>query len=300
MSPVSDQLEMSSSEAFNVPKLKGNNYSMWAGNMQSVLQSKYLWLVVKGIEICPTAPTATISAGQTAAEYKAEKREYLNWLLRDEAAQGIMMGACENLQLPYVKNCKLAKEMQDTLKKVHITNQSHINVHYFFEDLYTRKYVDGMPMADHIASMLDIKQQIINAGETLEDLHVARAMVLSLPKTQSWDVIKIQLFDVESAKLTSEAVSTKLQSKANSHAREKAGGNTALYTHHKGKSKGKGSNGKGKWQAKPTNKCWYCHHLGHWTRHCPQHEEDKKKASGTQSANLTVSHLHDLGTREVG
>jgi hypothetical protein len=143
MSPVSDQLKMSSSEAFKFPKLKGNNYSTWASNMQSALQSKYLWLVVKGIEICPIAPTATISAGQPAAEYKAEKREYLDWLLRDEAAQGVMMGACENSQLPYVKNCKSAKEMWDTLKKVHITNQSRINVHYFFEDLYTRKYVDG-------------------------------------------------------------------------------------------------------------------------------------------------------------
>jgi hypothetical protein len=111
MSPVSDQLEMSSSEAFKFPKLKGNNYPTWAGNMQSALQSKYLWLVVKGIEICPTAPTATISAGQTAAEYKAEKREYLDWLLRDEVAQGVMTGACENLQLPYVKNCKSAKDI---------------------------------------------------------------------------------------------------------------------------------------------------------------------------------------------
>jgi hypothetical protein len=125
--------------------------------------------------------------------------------------------------------------MWDTLKKVHVTNQSCINVHYFFEDLYTQKYIDGTPMANHIMSMLDIKQQIINAGETLEDLHVTHAMVLSLPKTQSWDVVKIQLFDVESAKLTSKAVSTKLQSKANQRAQEKAGGNTALYTHHKEK-----------------------------------------------------------------
>jgi hypothetical protein len=69
---------MSSSEAFEFLKLKGNNYSMWAGNMQSALQSKYLWLIVKGTEICPTAPTATISASQTAVEYKAEKKEYLN------------------------------------------------------------------------------------------------------------------------------------------------------------------------------------------------------------------------------
>jgi hypothetical protein len=44
---------------------------------------------------------------------------------------------------------------------------------------YTRKYVDGMPIADHIVSMLDIKQQIIDTGKTLKDLHVARAMVLS-------------------------------------------------------------------------------------------------------------------------
>jgi hypothetical protein len=92
--------------------------------------------------------------------------------------------------------------MWDTLKKVHVTNQSRINVHYFFKDLYTWKYVDEMPMANHIVFMLDIKQQIIDAGETLENLHVACVMVLSLPKTQSWDIIKIQLFDVESAKLT--------------------------------------------------------------------------------------------------
>jgi hypothetical protein len=34
------------------------------------------------------------------------------------------------------------------------------------KDLYTWKYVDGTPMANHIVSMLDIKQQIIDAGET--------------------------------------------------------------------------------------------------------------------------------------
>jgi hypothetical protein len=60
--------------------------------------------------------------------------------------------------------------LTDTLKKVHIMNQSHINVHYFFEDLYTWMYVDGTPMADHIVSMLDIKQQIIDAGKMLKDL----------------------------------------------------------------------------------------------------------------------------------
>jgi hypothetical protein len=32
--------------------------------------------------------------------------------------------------------------------------------------------MDGTPMADHIAAMLNIKQQITNAGESLNDVHV--------------------------------------------------------------------------------------------------------------------------------
>ena len=69
-------------------------------------------------------------------------------------------------------------------------------------------------MADHIAAMLDIRYRITQAGETIPDLHIARAMILSLPKTSSWDMIKIQLFDLDSKALTSEIVSTKLQSEA--------------------------------------------------------------------------------------
>jgi hypothetical protein len=96
-------------------------------------------------------------------------------------------------------------------------------------------------MANHIAAILDLKSQIQDAGEMLDDIHVARAMVLSLPKTQSWDMIKIQLFNVESAKLTIDAVTTKLQSEANRHAHEAVGGGTALYTRKKdpGKHDGK-------------------------------------------------------------
>jgi hypothetical protein len=56
-----------------------------------------------------------------------------------------------------------------------------------------------MPMAKHIAAILDLKSQIQDAGETLDDIHVACAMVLSLPKTQSSDIIKIQLFNLQNS-----------------------------------------------------------------------------------------------------
>jgi hypothetical protein len=96
MSPESEPLKMSStSEAFIFTKLKGTNYATWADHMKSVLQAKYLWLIVKGIEMCPPAPPAKRPTTTTAADYKAECKEHLDWLLRDEAAQGVMKSAYE-------------------------------------------------------------------------------------------------------------------------------------------------------------------------------------------------------------
>jgi hypothetical protein len=183
-------------------------------------------------------------------------------LLRDEATQGVMKSACEGSQLPHVKDCTSVKDMWNTLKRIHVTNHGRINAHYYFEELYTRKYVDGMPMADHIAAILDLKSQIQDAGETLDDIHVACAMVLSLPKTQSWDVIKIQLFNVESAKLTIDPVSTKLQSEANCRAREVVGGGTALYTRKKDPGKHDG-------KPDPFYACRDGGHQGHNADECP-------------------------------
>jgi hypothetical protein len=209
-----------------------------------------------------------------------------------------MKGACEDSQLPHIKDCKSAKVMWDTLKTVHVTNQARINVHYYFEDLYTRKDVDGTSMADHIAAMLNIKQQINDAGESLDDIHVARAMVLSLPKTQSWDIIKIQLFDLEPAKLTIDMVSTKLQSEANHPTHEKGASNSALYVQKKDTHKHKKGSGKGPYAI--------CHdegHSGHKAKECPHDYKDRDKAkaeSQPQSTNFTVSNLQDLGTHEIG
>ena len=120
---------------------------------------------------------------------------------------------------------------------MHVTNQQKINVHYYLEDLYTWKYADGTSMADHIAAMLNIKNKITAAGEELPDIHVACALVLSLPCTSSWDLIKIQLFRMET--FTSEDVSTRLQAEYNRQFHEKES-ETALLAARKSDGKKKG------------------------------------------------------------
>jgi len=91
MSPASDPLGMSSSyEAFKFPKLNGQNYATWSVHMQSALQSKYLWLVVKGTETSPPIPPEAPAEGMTATDHKAARKEYIDWVSQDKAAQGLM------------------------------------------------------------------------------------------------------------------------------------------------------------------------------------------------------------------
>jgi hypothetical protein len=162
-----------------------------------------------------------------------------------------------------------------------------INVHYLFKELYTQKYVK------HITVLLDLCHQITSASKKLEDLHLAWAMVLSLLKMPSWELVKIPLFELTT--LMSEAVSTRLLQKANCQKHKKSGAETAMIVYRK-LSKGKGKlKSKG---AQSTDKCHHCRKAGHWAKDCEEPELNKKKG-GSGSAYLAVSDIQDLGTYEV-
>jgi hypothetical protein len=86
-------------------------------------------------------------------------------------------------------------------------------------------------------------------------------MILLLLKTQSWDIVKITLFEIK--KLTSEIVGTKLQQEANQHLC-KTTFDTAMIAcnaHKKGRGQG-GIPVGSSWKAKPNDKCNYCHKKG--------------------------------------
>jgi hypothetical protein len=146
-------------------------------------------------------------------------------------------------------------------------------------------------MADHITAILDLKSQIQDTGKTLDDIHVACTMVLFLPKTQSWDIIKIQLSDVESMKLTIDTVSTKLQSEANCCACEAVGGSTQ-----------KKDPGKHDGRPDPFYACHDGGHQGHTIDDCPYSRRNIKMQakSAPESTNIMTHAICDLGTCEIG
>lgn len=298
MSPASSHSSpwaSGSLEAFKFSKLNGLNYAEWSPMIQAALQAKWSWLIVTGDEEKPTKPEKTCPEDVKPADWKAERKEYLDWLQRDQAAMGLMKGAMEPSQLPHVQSCESAKDMWDTLKRVHLTNQQDITVHYHFESLYTRKYVDGSSMADHIAAMLDLKHKITSAGEELSDRNVARALTISLPRTPTWDVIKVRLFGLTKEQYTVEAVSTALLQEANRRLQEKTSSETALFVQKVPKKK-RGPGGKSK-GPKPDDICRGCGGKGHWASKCP-HRDDNGNSGG--SANYAVSSLTEVGSRVAG
>ncbi|KIN96809.1 hypothetical protein M404DRAFT_162274 [Pisolithus tinctorius Marx 270] len=70
-----------SADSFCFTKLSGSNYAEWAVNMKSALQSKYLWLITDGRELCPSEPPKVQPLTMTATEFRAVRKEYLDWCL---------------------------------------------------------------------------------------------------------------------------------------------------------------------------------------------------------------------------
>src|SRR3954452_17910886 len=99
--PIDMSFASASQDAFKFSKLNGQNYATWSVHMQSLLQSQFLWLVVKGTEECPFTPSAD----------EDEKKTYLDWVSRDEAAQGLMRSAIEESQWLHVATCTTSADM---------------------------------------------------------------------------------------------------------------------------------------------------------------------------------------------
>jgi hypothetical protein len=133
-----------------------------------------LWLVVNETNTKPLKPE---EATMSASEFRTARREWIEWIQKDKAVMQSILAACEDSQHALILHCKSSAFMWAALKKVHMANQTKVNIHYYFEELFMCKYIDGASMPNHIAAMLNIKHCITQAGKDLKDIIVARAII---------------------------------------------------------------------------------------------------------------------------
>jgi hypothetical protein len=92
-----------------------------------------LWLVVNGTDTKPPKPE---EENMNASDYKTARREWMEWMQKDKAAMGSILSAYEDSQHTFILQCVLSKGMWAELKKVHVENQTKVNIRYHFEELF--------------------------------------------------------------------------------------------------------------------------------------------------------------------
>jgi len=209
----------STSETLSFPKLNGTNYHAWSDNMKAALQARLLWLIVTGRRSQPTEPDPNPPVNNeqkpftpSSTKYKnwnQSHNDFLSWLESGNVAMGLMHGAMEFSQWEHVANVSTSREMWDRLHKLHIIQRQAINIYYYYQDLYAKKWNERTIMSDHIGYFLNLRCHIIEAGKKLDNIHVVYAILLSLPCSNIWDVVKQNLLDKGKA-LTLNMVSAEL------------------------------------------------------------------------------------------
>jgi len=119
----------------------------------------------------------------------------MQWLESDLATMGLIQGAIKYGQHEHVQSATSSKKMWDYLRQFHVTQRQDTNVHYYFQELYLRKWDECTSMSDHIGSFLNLKHCITKAGHKLEDILIIHAILYSLPYFNIWDIIKQNLLD---------------------------------------------------------------------------------------------------------
>jgi len=226
-----------------------------------------------------------------------------------------MQGAIEFGQHEHVQSATSLKEMWDRLHQLHITQRQDTNIHYYFQELYLKKWDKCTSMSDHIRSFLNLKHCIVEAGHKLDDILVVHAILHSLPHTNIWNIIRRNLLDKGKGLtldiLSAELISVHDYSKRDRLANEKENmlksEQTALFTK---SSLSSTHSEKRPWRGKSNNKppicssgtkCHICGKKGHWAPEChskPFRRNDSYHPEG--SANLAVEHSISLGECKVG
>ena len=224
-----------------------------------------------------------------------------------------MRGAIEFGQREHIQDATTSKDMWDCLQTIHVTQRSGINVHYYYQELYTKKWDKDTTMSDHIGSFLQLHCHITESGQKLENIHIVYAILLSLSHSGIWDVVKQNLLDKGSG-LTLNAVTANLLSVSDHIERErqldesekkqkadqlallaKSTSNTDNPRKSKNMKKGKF---KPKWRSTGST-CHTCGEKGHWSPKCPKKRKDKERTKSGGSAHIAIKSSGNCKIRKM-
>ena len=153
-------------DASSITKFDGENYHQWKFQLCCALRARRLFKIAKGIEVKP----------ETAAEVAVRKK----WTKDDACAMCLLTSAMYYSQITLIENCQSSKEILDKLDAIY-GQKTETNKMLAHERFSGYKMESKDSIAQHIAKVENLAQQVKDTGETVSDIAIITKILGSLP-----------------------------------------------------------------------------------------------------------------------
>lgn len=242
-------------DSLKIEKLQNvSQWNLWKFQVKIILSSSDVFCVVSGDS--PAPPAAD--------------EKYAAWLKLDMKAQRVIATTVGQQPLLHILNCKTAKDMWDKLFTVY-EQKSNASIHLLQQRFYsyTKDPADGI--ANHIAKLEEIVQQLKDLKEEISDTMVITKILMTLPANynhfhSAWESTPDdkKTLDHLRSRLMIEESRIETQSSTDS-------GEAFMARQGKAKSNGRRAN------TKKIGKCFKCGISGHWKTNCPKLQSSGSK-----------------------
>ena len=155
-------------------RLDGDNYPMWAYMMQHVLVSKGIWNIVQGIDVRPTVDIGDIeddadhAARIVVARVVLPMTEQARWDVRDAQTHALIALSMKRTITPHIRLAKSAKQAWDILAGLY-ASRNEAKIALLRKELESKIMHEEDEMDTFLASVKDINEQLVSAGEVISD-----------------------------------------------------------------------------------------------------------------------------------
>ncbi|MCO5571414.1 hypothetical protein L7F22_034130 [Adiantum nelumboides] len=169
-------------------RLAGDNYHMWLYMMQHVLVSKDVSNIVQGIDVRPgsvdVAEVVDVAGPSTriaAARFVLPTAEQARWDAKDVQAHALIALSVKRTITPHIHSAKSAKQAWDILAGLY-AGRNEAKIALLRKELESKIMNEEDDMDTFLASIKDINEQLIFAGEIISDSSLVQTVLDALPQ----------------------------------------------------------------------------------------------------------------------
>ena len=183
-------------------RLEGaSNYNTWSGYVRAALMGQDIEGHITGDTLMPTGADA-------------DKKQLAEWRKRDMKARSIIMLGVAPTLLSHISAAGMtAKQMWDVLL-TQCRRQDMATCMSLLQQLFTTRMVNASSVESHISAMSNIRTQLVDIGEAVEDKVAATALLMSVPsEVPQWEMF-LRTQTASSARPSWDAVAAAIRAEA--------------------------------------------------------------------------------------